>query len=357
MIRFLRVAILVFLFSAGWISTSARAQSPNEVARFLAGLPLPQGSAIAPASFTAEWRRHAAEMTARWRNFERGTTTRIQVWAAAKLPPSPPAMFYMFGGPDFPHAKAFFPGSRVYVLSGLEPVGRVPLANEIFAPDIGFSLVSLRQSLGNYLDFGYFITREMNTQLKAGKFNGVLPLLYVFLARTDHRISSVEFVTLSGGKVVSVKGKARGVRITFAGRDGVSRTLYYFSTDLSNGGVGKSGFLTFCASFGSGGSLLKSASYLLHTGGFTKVRDFLLKQSAVIVQDASGIPFKYFTPGAWRLRAFGQYVPPIPVFKNYDQPDMAQFFARGAERVNFGIGYHSHPTRTGILVAEKVGAQ
>ena len=36
-------------------------------------------------------------------------------------------------------------------------------------------------------------------------------------------------------------------RITFAGADGEERTLYYFSTDLSNGGVKRSGFLKFCA--------------------------------------------------------------------------------------------------------------
>ena len=39
----------------------------------------------------------------------------------------------------------------------------------------------------------------------------------------------------------------RGVRIIFAGSDGQEKTLYYFSTDLSNSGVKASGFLKFCA--------------------------------------------------------------------------------------------------------------
>ena len=38
----------------------------------------------------------------------------------------------------------------------------------------------------------------------------------------------------------------RGVRIIFAGSDGQEKTLYYFSTDLSNSGVKASGFLKFC---------------------------------------------------------------------------------------------------------------
>jgi len=46
----------------------------------------------------------------------------------------------------------------------------------------------------------------------------------------------------------NVGGNAtRGVRILFAASDGVEKTLYYFSTDLSDSGVRSSGFLKFCA--------------------------------------------------------------------------------------------------------------
>ena len=82
----------------------------------------------------------------------------------------------------------------------------------------------------------------------------------------------------------------RGVRIVFAGSDGVERTLYYFSTDLSNSGVRSSGFLKFCETLAPGDSLIKSASYLLHAGNFSAVRGFLLTNSATIIQDDFGIP-------------------------------------------------------------------
>ena len=96
---------------------------------------------------------------------------------------------------------------------------------------------------------------------------------------------------------------ARGVRIVFAGSDGVERTLYYFSTDLSNSGVRNSGFLQFCARLAPGDSLIKSASYLLHAGNFTTVRGFLLADSATIIQDDSGIPLADYDPRKWRLLA------------------------------------------------------
>ncbi len=89
---------------------------------------------------------------------------------------------------------------------------------------------------------------------------------------------------------------AHGVKIVFAGSDGEARTLYYFSTNLADDGVKSSNFLKFCETLAPGDSLVKSASYLLHSGGFSKVRDFLLANSAVMVQDDSGIPLSYYDP-------------------------------------------------------------
>lgn len=360
----MRVAVRYFQLTSALLvlllAIPAVAQTPNDMARFLAGLEPSAGSPLTPATQTAGWKQHARTMNTNWNSFEKRIINRIRVWSKAKLPPSPPSMLYMFGGPDFTHADAFYPDAKVYVLSGLEPVGYAPPAAVIAGKNLGHSFSSLRRSMDHYLKRGYFITSYMLTHLKAGQFVGTMPLLYVFLARSGKTIDKVEFVNLSGnGDLVPVKGKTkpRGVKISFTGSDGVPKILYYFSTDLSNGGVAKSGFLAFCAKQGPAGSLAKSASYLYHNGGFSKVREFVLKQSHVIVQDDTGTPFRYFAKGGWRLRAYGQYVAPIPVFKGHYQNDMARFFARGAEKVNFGIGYHAHPTRTGILVAEKLAAQ
>ena len=110
------------------------------------------------------------------------------------------------------------------------------------------------------------------------------------------------------------RNATQGVRIVFAGKDGVERTLYYFSTDLSNSGVKSSGFLKFCADLAPGNSLIKSASYLLHVGNFSTVRDFLLANSATIIQDDSGIPLGDYDPKKWRFFPFGRYAGPINEF-------------------------------------------
>lgn len=356
-------AVILALLGAANVTAlrAAGAVNPNDTARLLAGIPPAENSPLAAVTRTPGWRSHAAIMDKAWASFEHRQVTRIRVWAAATLQARRPVMFYMFGGPDFIHADAFFPEASVYVLSGLEPIGPLPDISRLPEGTLAASLGALRQSLNNYLQYGYFITSEMGTQFRTRKLSGVLPVLYVFLARSGKTIHQTRFVTLNGrGETVPVRGKRKpaGVKITYSGPDGRSRTLFYFRTDISNAGLRKSAFLKFCKKLGQGDALIKSASYLLHLGNFSKVREFLLGRSATIVQDDSGIPLKYFTPNSWRLRPFGQYAAPIEEFKRHYQSDLAQLFQSGrAQKVNFGIGYHWHPQRTNILVADRLASQ
>src|SRR5262249_2836914 len=157
-----------------------------------------------------------------------------------------------------------------------------------------------------------------------------LPILYVFLARSGKTIKSVEFISLDNKGEVRAAGEnagpnaTRGVRINFSGSDGQAKTLYYFSTDLSNSGARAAGFLKFCETLGPGNSLIKSASYLLHSGNFTVARDWLLANSATIIQDDSGIPLGNYNARQWRFFPFGRYLGPIAEFPGRYQPSYAQ---------------------------------
>jgi hypothetical protein len=192
----------------------------------------------------------------------------------------------------------------------------------------------------------------------------------VFLARTGKTIKQVNFVTLdpdgnvrtideSGDKNAAAaaarraaQSAASGVRIVFSEGDRPNQTLYYFSTNLANDGVKRSGFLVFCGKLGPADSFIKSASYLLHGGGFTTVRNFLLERSATILQDDSGIPLAYFDAKKWRLEPFGHYVGPISIFPNSYQARLGQLF-RNATPIDFGVGYRWRKNESNLLLAEK----
>jgi hypothetical protein len=270
-------------------------------------------------------------------------------------------MFYMFSGPDFLYADAFYSKATTYVLSALEPPGSVPDLTKLPRGGVGAALYNVERSMASILSFSFFITKQMKVDLRAGQLEGTLPILYVFLARSGKTIREVSAVALdqSGaphlGSENAGPNAAHGVRILFAGSDGVEKTLYYFSTDLSNPGVRSSGFLKFCAGLAPGNSLIKSASYLLHSGNFSTVRDFLLANSATIIQDDSGIPLAYYSPKKWKFFPFGRYAGPISEFPGKYQEQYAELFRR-SQPMNFGIGYRWRSYESNLLLSVRLAA-
>jgi hypothetical protein len=148
---------------------------------------------------------------------------------------------------------------------------------------------------------------------------------------------------------------AKGAKIVFFDSIGKTKTLYYFSTDLSDTGIRTSGFMQFCDTLGHGDSFIKSASYLMHQDNFSTVRDYLLYHSVSILEDDSGIPIRYFAHG-WRLYPYGRYVGPIRLFGNLYQSQLNSVFGKGrATPIDFGIGYRWRPNESNLLLAVRDG--
>jgi hypothetical protein len=253
----------------------------------------------------------------------------------------------------------FYGKATTYVLSALEPPGQVPDLTRLPRSGMGAALYHVERSMGSLLSFSFFITKQMKTDLRAGQIGGTLPILYVFLARSGKTIRDVSPIALDDkgaayfGNENPGPNAVRGARIMFAGPDGVEKTLYYFSTDLSNSGVKASGFLQFCAGLAPGNSLIKSASYLLHSGNFTTVRDFILANSATIIQDDSGVPLTYYDPKKWRFFPHGRYLGPIGEFPSRYQQSYAELFRRG-QPIDFGIGYRWRTHESNLLLAVRL---
>lgn len=369
--RIVRSAALVagLLLVVAHGAAAAEKAGADDTARLLAGMPPAAASELHAYADGDIWKRHAARFDKAWGQLEKRQLAKIGTWSQEHIPQRSPVLYYMFSGPDFLYADAFFPDAATYVLSGLEPVGPIPDVEKLSERSLGYELAQLQQSLNSVLSYSFFITKKMKTQLRTGRLTGTLPILYVFLARSGKTIDEVSLITLDPDGTVKpageseVRGKApwgaaEGAKIVFSGSDGEKRTLYYFSTDVSNGGFDKSGFGAFCAKLGRGDALLKSASYLMHSGNFSKVRDFVLDRSDVVVQDDSGIPARHFDRDAWQLHPFGNYLGPINIFPGKYQRDLAGLYRRDrAGPLEFSIGYRWRPRQSNLLLARKSGAR
>jgi hypothetical protein len=333
----------------------------DDTARFLAGLQPSEGSPLTPLTKDPSWQHYAKFFDNAFAQLEQRQLSKVHAWADTNLAAPKPTMFYFFSGPDFLYANAFYSKANTYVMAALEPSGSMPDLLKMPRGSIDAALGNIEHSLSTVMSFSFFITKHMKTDLRAGEASGTLPILYVFLARSGKTIRDVSPIALDDKGAAYFanenpgRNATRGVRIVFAGSDGEQRTLYYFSTDLSNSGVRVSGFLKFCATLAPGNSLIKSASYLLHSGNFTTVRNFLLANSATIIQDDSGIPLADYDPRKWRFFPFGRYAGPIAEFPGRYQPAYAELF-RQSQPMDFGIGYRWRSHESNLLLSVRLPA-
>jgi hypothetical protein len=332
---------------------------PNDVARFLAGMPVPENSPLAPLVRDPAWQAHAAFFEDQFSKINLRQLQKLQGWQATYLPESvqpKPVVFYMFSGPDFLYVDQFFPRAAVYVLCGKEALGPPP--DPLRIANLSGALGNLENAMKSSLNTTYFITKDMKVDLHVQNLNGVLPILYAFIARADKSITNVTFGSLNGGGGFQegARGGSPGVRIRYTdNQSGNAQTVYYFTTDISDGGIRASpGFLKFCQRLGPGASLLKSSSYLMFENGFATIRNFILDHSNMIVQDDSGIPLAYFDPNKWSLRFFGVYLGPIELFKQHYQPRLRELFTQtNPSPLEFGFGYRWNYKEANLIVATR----
>lgn len=358
-------SLRVFAISAAiWLGAvlpacAADTVTADDTARFLAGMLPSADSPLTPLTEDPSWQRHAKFFDAAFGQLEERQISKIRAWADANLAAPKPTMFYMFSGPDFLYADAFYSKASTYVLSALEPSGSVPDPTRLTRVGVNAALYDVERSLSSVLSFSFFVTRQMKVDLHDGQISGALPILYVLLARSGKTIRSVTPVRLDRngtayfGPENSGRNTVSGTRLIFADSNGMEKTLYYFATDLSDAGVRTSGFLKFCAGLAPGNSLIKSASYVLHTGYFASVRNFILSNSATIIQDDSGIPLVHYNQKRWRFFPFGRYIGPIEKFPGVYQQSYAELFRR-AEPMDFGIGYRWRANESNLLLSVRL---
>lgn len=342
--------------------------SLHETARFLAGMPPVSDPLLLELAEDRNWKRHADVLNGAWEGFEKVRLSKVRDWSATNIPAaskSKATLFYMFSGPDFLFADAFYPEASTYVFCGVEPVGPIPDLASLRRNQVSRELLALRSSIDSILSFSFFLTKEMKTDLRNHALSGTLPIISIFMARAGKVITGIEYVGLDEeGALHSIDKPetgdgitAPGVKISF--RNQASRrirTLYYFSTDISDGGFEKSGFQHFCVDLGQGNGLVKSASYLMHKSYFSKVRSFLLENTDTLVQDPSGIPVSHFKSEQWNLRPFGNYLGPISLFSEYSQSKLFDLYRKGKpEPLDFGVGYRHRIGQSGLVVAHRKG--
>lgn len=277
-------------------------------------------------------------------------------------------LFYPFSGPDILYGYTFFPDADEYIMMGLEPIGTMPIYdNKNQTPDsMDVYYKKVNTSLHAILKYSFFRTAAMKTDLKNQELDGTLHLLFLFLTRTGNTICSAKPITIdstgtikymeSFPKLAKRSPLNKGIEIVFNTSDNKTKKLYYYSLNLADGGLkANKGMMKYLTNMGEVNTYLKGASYLMHETYFSMIRNVILNQSKNVIQDDSGIAFKYFGQnGKWKYTFYGTYVRPISLFSYAYQKDLdSTYKLQGSKPLGFGIGYNFKDKNSNFMIATK----
>jgi hypothetical protein len=341
----------------------------NDVGRFLAGLPGTPDSPFSELEKQPAWIVHRQELDKAWSNIETKTIPSMREFQARELSAAPipnSVVFYPFSGPDALMLTVFFPRNPTYVLVALEPPGTLPTSKQLAGKNLARTLEDVRVTVSDELQRSFFITRQMDQQFRGQVSDGLFSPILQLLVRSNHTILGHRMVRIGeDGKVVArgviPPGEIgnRGVEIEFqTDADRSLHRLFYFSVNLSDAKMGANkGFLAYLEGLKGVTTYFKATSYMTHHADFSLIRDQVLAKSAAILQDDSGIPYRYFREQPWRVQLFGEYVRPYGSFRWLEQPDLRKAYAEPDRKpLNFQIGYGFRRMPSNLLFASRAPA-
>ena len=382
--KILTAASALMALAAFGLTTGAHAQTPapapakpvividqraTAIAQLLGGItPAPGDAAIDKIAQSEVWLKHKEIMTAEWKKV-RSRLDVIEKWRDSEIKlkdASKRTLLYPFSGPDFLNAWAFYPNHARYLFTGLEMPGTLPEMDKLGPKEIDVLLRDVRNALDEIVQRNYFITSYMGKELHSPYFKGTVPIMSMMMALDGLHIVKIEpydlFPELTKAyedpKAAKKPGKLlRGAKITFtAPNSNRSHELYFFSLDATDRAL--QFYPEFNDWFGRNkpaSALIKSASYLLHDGQFSKTRDMVLASADIVVQDDTGIPLRHLKQANFNVKVFGKYHRPIKPMEWGYQADLDKLFKEeaGAKPLPFPFGYHWKGEQSGLILSTK----
>lgn len=346
-------------------ATIAIDTATDDLASFISGMPYNKNECFSKVDSASKWDQYAKEIDKTFSTAYSFRFEKVKVWADSELIKSQTVntLFYPFGGPDFLNANIFYPDADRYIMIGLEPVGYLPDVCNMIPDSVNSYFNSINNALKDLFKRSYFITKKMDKDLRKTKLSGTLPLISFFIKRTGHQIVSIERIAIdSEGRlqiIDSLKSKENivtGVKIDFRSSSKKKiQTVYYFRTDLSDKGLARRpGFKAWLSALPQSYTYLKAASYLMHNNDFKTIRSLIFDKSSTILQDDSGIAYKYFDESEWKINLFGKYSKPKGEFSYISEPDLEKAYKSSVYRsLPYSLGYNWGTDHTSMLYAIK----
>lgn len=308
----------------------------------------------------------SAPLKTQWEKMNANLLSPIQHWKDSTLPQeciNANFILYPFSGPDFVFPNTIFGKFNRMVMFGLEKPG-TDISNNGYK--YAENLVpKMQESLIDYFGKSYFITKNMIKHLNTDTISGVTPLIASFIVYSGYSLISIRNFHLdsNGNKQYYVPEnqkesteKISGVEFKYTNNGNDEKSIEYLSFNAEDAYLkNHEEIMKFLNSTVPDNvtTYIKSASYLLHYGSFSRIRQLCLQKSKFLLQDDTGIPYKYLKDN-FDLSLFGIYEKPIKDFSGVFQSDLDSVYSR-SKRVSlpFNLGYHYFTRNQNLIFGKR----
>jgi hypothetical protein len=329
------------------------------------------GVNTAEENVTTEVQSHNKAIMEMKVSYEERNLSKMRQWRDKTLigiPRSDETLFYPFSGPDVVNMLTFFPNQQTYVMMGLEYVGTAETVTTWMQPLTKSRMDTIRKAVESVFIRSFFRTLDMSSDFSKNGTRGVLPGMLLMLKLLDRDIKSVQWITLNDdGSIHYLTPEATktactnfGIEIIIAHpTQGYDQTIYYFKSDLADTPMAENPALRsfIQRQLGTTMTFVKSASCLMHMKDFSWIRSTLLNISRAVLQDDTGVPFKYYKPTQWKHHLYGQYVGPYgESFAAFKQPDLIKEYESIPLQLldfNMGYGYSKIPAHLMLFIRKE----
>lgn len=324
-------------------------------------VPPAQKAALTFAGLDGHHTRLQRLATDAWSKYEKRIGTPLAAWAEHEIGyRGNGTVFYPFSGPDFLTVARMFPGAERYVLVAIQNA-RPPVQPDRMPPDLRQKFdTKLGMAWERFGALGFFRTEDLDDDQRDTTTRlGVTTILMAFAARMGYEVQAVEPLEFSPekGEWMPVReGKWRSVRLLLR-KDGRQTILDYIRLDLSNGGLQATHEKEeWIHQMAHQPTLLKAASHLLQERHFSILRDALVQQAPIIVQDETGLDYADLRK-VGGVTLYGNFRQTHRLFKNTTQKELAAAYrhTRDTPPVPFAFSYLKEAGLRSLQIARRGG--
>ena len=291
-----------------------------------------------------EWKQFNKLIQANWEGYSAKMGKPMMNWSSSEVQTNAKHVFYPFSGPDFTTLHQIYPQADHYVMIAQQRGERLVNLSQLTPTAASQTIEVLSSAWKSFGVDGFFVTEYLFKYISTNKVKIGATTLIASFARL-HDFSIQKIVPISIDQDGSVKELAEdqswdSVRFYLVKND-KPVTLDYVRIDLSNDGMKTNPqHLAFFRESAKAPILLKAASHLPQNLGFTMIRDEMLTQAPLIVQDETGLDYRPLNE-KFNTVLYGKFVIAHKEFTSYNT-DLAKAYKvrNDGKELPFRVGYY-----------------